>query len=108
RMFRRSSPSRNAREEGRRSAGGRRRCCGDIQRMSVLSVRNAGLTEVTIELILRDGQVIKLSGLADGATAGQRIVSLRSAAGRHDRPMGAGQSAAAGTSSPSTSKGSAP
>jgi hypothetical protein len=81
---------------------------GDIQRMSVLSVRKAGLTEVTIELILRDGQVVKLSGLADGATAGQRIESLRSAADRHDRPLGAEQSTAAGTSWPWTSEGSVP
>jgi hypothetical protein len=68
---------------------------GDIQRTSTLSRRSGGSTEVTIELILRDGQVIKLSGFKDGAAAGQRTEALRSAAGRHDQLMGAEQSAAA-------------
>jgi hypothetical protein len=67
---------------------------GDILRMSVMSVRRAGereSTPVTFELILRDGQVVKLSHLKDVAAAGQRIEELRSAAHREDSTKGAGK-----------------
>jgi hypothetical protein len=69
---------------------------GDILRMSVMSVRRAGereSTPVTLELMLRDGQVVKLSHLKDLAAAGQRIEELRSAAHREDSTKGAERSA---------------
>lgn len=71
---------------------------GDILRMSVMSVRRAGereSTSGTVELILHDGQVVKLRHLKDFAVAGQRIEELRSAAHLEDRTKGAEQSAAA-------------